>query len=377
MIPPGLLDDCDGLETGRIFPLQAAIKEDYLLDDRPGSTRMYTLFDAPAREENTSGPLPFSTPGPGSLVNAQPGAMNKLMLDVAPCPPVHSISVSELDFIPFSTPGPGSTLSPASDLVQRQRSCLPPTFDHDNLPSLPFHSQPPLKEVHVLNSTPYPAILADSSLPCYATGFSDLAHGYSSDDVLDHHEDLTDDSGSDPYLDHHVYHLQNLSTTPEPRSRAPRPIYFNSPTEDPSDSDPLQPIIDYDTLDFHWEAYFTKDVKHTNLPRHDAQQEMTDTSELLLSELGPEIPLHHTLLTLESPPSPSPFRFSVDHLDQASTSEPFEHKDDKPKTPEVYSTRSTFAPAPGIYISPLRGGDVSSFPASSPQVRFEKRQKIS
>ena len=332
-----------------------------MLDGRPGSTQLYTVLDVPAKE-NT---LPFSTPGPGSLVNVRSGATDKQALNTAPCPVAHSIPVSELDFIPFSTPGPGSTLSPAYDLVQSQRAFLLPTFDHDNLPSLPLPSQPPLEEVHALNST----ILADSSLPCYTTGFSDLAHGYSSDDVLDHHEDLTDDSGSDPYLDHHVYHLQNLPTTPEPGSRAPRPTHSDSTTKDRSDSDPLQPgyQIDYDTLDFRWEAYFRKGVKHITPPCHDAQQEMTKT---------PGIQSHHTSLTLESPPSPYPFRFSVAHLDQAkptSTSGPFKHNDES-KTPEVYSTGSIFAPAPGICISPLRGGRISSSPTSPPQVRFKKRQ---
>ncbi|KAG1777743.1 hypothetical protein EV702DRAFT_1196953 [Suillus placidus] len=60
----------------------------------------------------------------------------------------------------------------------------------------------------------------------------------------------------------------NLFSTPGPAFTVSRPVYFDSPTEDPSLSDPLEPEsyeLDLDTLDFRWQPFLRKTLPDPGL----------------------------------------------------------------------------------------------------------------
>ncbi|KAG2362254.1 hypothetical protein BDR07DRAFT_1055640 [Suillus spraguei] len=55
----------------------------------------------------------------------------------------------------------------------------------------------------------------------------------------------------------------NIFSTPGPAFTVSRPVYFDSPTEDPSLSDPLEPEsyeLDLDALDFRWQPFLRKNL---------------------------------------------------------------------------------------------------------------------
>ncbi|KAF8210262.1 hypothetical protein K438DRAFT_146658 [Mycena galopus ATCC 62051] len=57
--------------------------------------------------------------------------------------------------------------------------------------------------------------------------------------------------------DHSAY--IDLYSTPGPGYRTVPPVYFDSPTEDPSDSDPMmEPAYELDSLDFRWAPFIQK-----------------------------------------------------------------------------------------------------------------------
>ncbi|KAF5386017.1 hypothetical protein D9615_002523 [Tricholomella constricta] len=296
--------------------------------------------------------------------------------------------LDDLDFVPFSTPGPGSTLSLASDTAPQGPS---PNFElypqdcftdmNDSALSLrisPFSTLGP-----TASHTTQPAssdgpsfcLPVDSCLPPYNAAPSDPAPAYSSDDIPEYsyYEDhcLTDDTGSEPPLDQLLFdasHLPNVFATPGPGYCAPRPIYFDSPIEDPSDSDPLQPgyEIDYGTIDFQWEPFNRKGIDdERRMPGTGPHHEIYDTPSLRQAVQEPELQYaddarSNFALAPEHLPSPSPFRFS-------SYSDPSKHvflsplthelalQAEHQHTPEPQQPAPVFAPAPGIFISPLRG----------------------
>ncbi|KAG1900608.1 uncharacterized protein F5891DRAFT_300468 [Suillus fuscotomentosus] len=56
----------------------------------------------------------------------------------------------------------------------------------------------------------------------------------------------------------------NIFSTPGPAFTVSRPVYFDSPTEDPSLSDPLEPEsyeLDLDALDFRWQPFLRKTLR--------------------------------------------------------------------------------------------------------------------
>lgn len=294
----------------------------------------------------------------------------------------HSALVSEIDFTPFLTPGPGSTLSHVSNVPHLPKSpggseILPQSFLNDANPAQSFNhttcsppgsikpglSKPAFSPMHDLCLSPYitPAI-------------SDPTLGYSSDDIPDYNEEyLTDDSGSDPRFEPSLasaHNLPDLYATPGPEYCLPRRIYFDSPTEDPSNHDSLQlrSGIEYDALDFHWEPYFRKGSDQgeedaptvASLPQIYDLSDGADTEHKLWTKLPTRFP------TPECLPSPSPFRFSVHHLENINTATTFAAVNPpQPRTPDVQPVAPVFAPAPGIFISPLRGSDkIHSSPVS-------------
>lgn len=281
--------------------------------------------------------------------------------------------ISQLDFVPFLAPGPASTLSSAPDLTHMSRllgrsdiAQRPLSTDHET-----FASMSSLEDYDQ----------HESCLPQYAASLSDPAPGYSSDEIPDYnayYEDhLTDDSGSDPHFDQSLldaHEVSNFYATPGPAFCPSRPIYFDSPTENPSDADPLDPgyKIDYDALDFRWEPFNRKGTEDDviapsyNTPQHQIYK-IFDEHEFTNAEVD-NLPF-----TPERILSPGPFHF-VHDIENSPGISAVVHTDtheqppvSQPKTSELQSTAPVFAPAPGIYISPLRDTvDAVEPPSPSP-----------
>lgn len=333
------------------------------------------LIFIPSQDNNASAySLPFSTPGPGSHISKASSILStdRPKDNHIKTPLQYDDNGQAPNFIPFSTPGPGSMLSmtvispvnraharSTSDIQQINlpERLLNSNEDHDS--SYTSHALAPT----ALSNRPSDTADIEPTLPlqtpCYET-----APGYSSDDVSDHvstpNDDIyTDESTSDPPLCHDAYIFPNLFATPGPGYRPPRPIYFDSPAEDPLDSDPLQPgyEIDYDTLDFHWTPF---NRKSTNEP-----EKMSMAVRPLLEEYVRDTDYENENITAfatlskikshEGMKSPGPFRFYVgdETFDDS-------HQLEQPTTPEPEKRRPpVFAPAPGIFISPLRDPSTS------------------
>jgi hypothetical protein len=231
--------------------------------------------------------------------------------------------------------------------------------------SPPFVSMSPLPEATYaigtsffmppLHSTPPPAQFLAENIKPPSTDFY-------------HHEDSTNDM--DDSLNHSAY--MDMYSTPGPGYRTVPPVYFDSPTEDPSDSDPLEPAYELDSLDFRWEPFIQKDpekdptlapqtppsalnpavVSNSDDYYYEIQVEPegeddTDGQLYASINMGPKF--------AERSPSPGPFSFAPPADDLPTT---HELDQSTPATPEA----PFFAPVPGIFISPLRGNEALNTP---------------
>lgn len=267
-----------------------------------------------------------------------------------------------LAFTPFSTPGPASTLgsyvatnslppilnSHATDCLVNTdvetSACFP-----RHLTTFPIsHSRRALSESSAI----------DSCLPPYCAVSSDPAPAYSSDVIYDgayYADPSRDESGSEP---------RGLSlctdddfATPGLGHCAPRPIFPESLTQEQSDPDDSTPgcDIDLDGIDFKWTPFNRKLDEEKKLD--ECRSELRNNLSPESSELGttcivksragsPKVtPLPDSLT------SPSPFRFTPPRL-TTNTNSTFDHAE--PRTPQTIKQDQPFAPAPGIYVSPLR-----------------------
>lgn len=255
-------------------------------------------------------PLPFSTPGPASLLGSS----------VAPS-------------TAFSLPIPKNYLSPVSyadeTLIDSDLRLHTPVYSSDSDPNLSYN-------------------------PCFETFATDEAS--TSWDPSMPEEDC-------PFL------FSNIYSTPGPRYCAPRPIHFDSPLEDPMSSDPSQPgyEIDYDAIDFHWKPFDRKNLvipdrfqkpiyssgpAHSNDASHTSEYELTyavkpvDETNTLNLHISPKPT--SPLLSI----SPTPFRFLLPPEGDAMTPVPksqVQNFAQKPSTPK----KSPYFAVPGIFISPL------------------------
>lgn len=277
--------------------------------------------------------VPFSTPGPGSLTLKGDSRSKSPRLPAVPQDPKTVVDPNMFPFpdvLPFSMPGPAL----AATLVSPDTSC--------SLPS------------------------AELCLPSYIASMSDTAPGYSSDDMPDFNtycnDPCADDSASDPSFEPCAYTqpLPNLFATPGPGYRPPQRIYFDSPTEDPSDSDSLQPgcDIDYEALGFHWEPFNRKNINAMEPEETMMSIPLQQASSGVDVDVEPDRQQESTKQDHSHPPpslrhvlSPSPFAFSA-----CSQSEAYTNGHGRP-TQQSESQRQmppAFAPAPGIFLSPLR-----------------------
>jgi hypothetical protein len=244
------------------------------------------------------------------------------------------------NLMPFSTPGPTSL---ATTFIS--------SFSADSFSRLP----------------------ADSCFSSYVAPISETAPGYSSDDMPDYsaygYESFADDSTSDSLLDPSAYTqpLPDIFATPGPGFRLPQQIYFDSPTEDPSDSDSLQPgyEVDYDSLDFRWEPFNVKDTEIINKENMTMPLQYSDLGVYVDTEPDrPKISQATEQGQDQSPnwlPPPDPFAFSVNETYTTASSHESSAQQ-RQITPESQRDRpQVFAPAPGIFLSPLGGSVLPNF----------------
>ncbi|KAJ7262186.1 hypothetical protein B0H12DRAFT_319257 [Mycena haematopus] len=183
---------------------------------------------------------------------------------------------------------------------------------------------------------------------------------------------------SPPKSNHSAY--IDLFSTPGPGYCTVPPVYFDSPAEDPSDSDPLeQPAYELNSLDFRWEPFIQNGSnQHDVVPApqtppapavsggddyyYETRVEPDGEDDDEDGQLYASINLEAT--SDERIPSPSQSRFSfvapAGDL-RATPAEPREQSQNIPGTPQDPDP-PFFAPAGNIFISPLRGDQAPKTP---------------
>ncbi|KAJ7725833.1 hypothetical protein DFH07DRAFT_1002111 [Mycena maculata] len=317
---------------------------------------------------------PFSMPGPGSVVSCS------VVSDSLPS--IHLPEPSPVQFSPPFAPLP-QVHPPVPSPVQLIPSFTPlPQVHHPGHPYPNAHSAPSF--VPQWHSTP----AATKYTPKTAEEPPLLQENYT-----DHRPASDPPPIPNAYLD--------VFSTPGPGYQ---PVYFDSPTEDPSDSDPqsdpLQRGYELDSLDFKWKPFFQNAAIDGHVvctpPNPPAAVSNSDDYDC-----GVQPSLQNAVCTPPNPPvvaphpamdsnsddyyyetrvdpegeddrdgqlyasinmepaskdrSPSPGRFSFAPPDVMSTTR--RAHSEAQVTPERPAA-PFFAPAPGIYISPLRDDEV-------------------
>ncbi|KAG5715946.1 hypothetical protein E4T56_gene20103 [Termitomyces sp. T112] len=288
----------------------------------------------------------------------------------------------DLAFIPFSTPGPASALQssmvigpfpPRLNLyaqnclvdMNTETSARSPSPCHVTSFMLPTSPSYPISESR---QTSDDSSAIDYRLPPYHAAPSDPAPAYSSDDIYDAAyctDPLKDEFGPEsPGILNDK--LTSVFATPGPRHCVPRlrPIYFDSPTEEPSDPDYSKPgyEIDFDTIDFTWTPFNRKSTEEMKLvPGYEHRPEPCRSS---ISQCGDrsESGVNCAAISTkpsksglpDSLPSPSPFRFTAHQLTTNTTLERETSSQAEPVALHPIKLAHPFAPAPGIFVSPLR-----------------------
>jgi hypothetical protein len=185
--------------------------------------------------ETPTNPLPFSTPG-----------------CFAPVRRATESSIVDGTFRKPAVPVPQQVTSHATDMM------YPPALPVSHLRLDDVNDRSPF--THALQS-----LVHENELP------SDLQeHGA----CIDHHDQVF--RGGHDNL--------NVYVTPGPTFACSRPVYFDSPTEDPSLSDPLQPEsyeLDLNAIDFRWRPFL-----RSNAPENDSNSHSVSPS----SPLGYAVP---------------------------------------------------------------------------------------
>lgn len=275
------------------------------------------------QEPDDTGLLLFSTPGPCSTVSFS-------------APHASSSSTSDLtllDQIVIEARSPSSLPGPLA---------LPPI----NQTATSVASTLVLASAHAPEPEQEPACI--SNIFASPRFYEDIATDLSNSDplTLPVSYDILAPSTSTP-------NIKNLFTTPGPRFHIalPRPVYFDSPTEDPSDSDPLEPLEGYEIndLDFRWEPFIRDDTIGKGEERSRANP--GKNSDLWISSMDFEVQT--------DAPEPTVHEDGVlpaaDLQDAAyiQGDDPDRQEVDLPTITASKITETVFAPTSGIFISPL------------------------
>ena len=254
-----------------------------------------------------------------------------------------------LEPLPFSTPGPGSLLGSS---VASNNIDLSLHIPKKNLSMVSYAN-----EAYIGSNLPSNR----SHTPIYSSDF------LPSDPCIE--DFATDKVGSSrkpsmPEEDSQSL-FSDIYSTSGPHYCAPQPVHFDSPLEDPMSSDHLQPgyEIDYDTIDFHWKPFNRKNLVvfdrlqkpiYASRPVHSIGASDTSEWDQAVKPVNTET---NTLNPYIFPGpasslvsiSPTPFRFLVPTESDASSSvSKFQDQNaiQNPATPKYFEV-------PGIYISPL------------------------
>ncbi|KAJ7462295.1 hypothetical protein B0H11DRAFT_104516 [Mycena galericulata] len=346
-------------------PRQVQVADDD--DDSPFS------FCAPADPMNASPPNDMSIEAESNH-DAEPSTQSTQ----TPCPPStepafidRPSSLPDETFVPFSTPGPGSVASrsvvsdsmPSIRLPESTSVEFPPAFTP--MPHIIHH------ERSYVNCAPsFVPQLQSTPAPQHCNASTETS-------IMYHDRENTTDNRPawDPVLNHGAY--IDIFSTPGPGCRAPTPVYFDSPTEHPSDSDPLQPGYELDSLDFRWEPFIQKAPEErvcTSPPKPSigtpdpAPISNSDDYyyEIQVDPDGEDDADGQLYASINMAPtsieSPDPFSFAPPpDVMPTGHPEPSEQSEKTTATPER-SVLPFFAPAPGIFISPLRGNEAAASP---------------
>ncbi|KAG2126314.1 hypothetical protein DEU56DRAFT_543806 [Suillus clintonianus] len=320
----------------------------------------FSPFDADVRENNNT-----------SRGAPRPPSANPVFCDAGPMPCDPTIVNAELKtfhlgedtlgFRPFSTPGSLAVLEHAG-ISNHPRNLTRPSepqkiSTHVNTPLLSNDAS-----VNHANFTSSPVIR--QSLPEPETYLSSVYRGSS----IAASNDLGPHSPTPDFLEND---LMNIFSTPGPAFTVSRPVYFDSPTEDPSLSDPLEPDsyeLDLDALDFRWQPFLRKSLPDTSL----ANQQ---TYTLHASATVPPVFEDRDVLSSLSPPSfcgvaddqaampeAPDARVEYDRHDGPLGGSPVsDHVVQQSSSPQLNGQSGTvvFAPTLGIFISPLQGAPSS------------------
>lgn len=161
--------------------------------------------------------------------------------------------------LPFSTPG---RFAP----VRRSIEC---SIVHGK-PLVPVPQQVTSNATNMMHPPALPAShlrLGDEiELPQFTRAFS----GFGQDN-----EPSSDFQELGACMSHQVFRggndCFNVFVTPGPTLSSSLPVYFDSPTEDPSLSDPLQPEsygLDTNAIDFRWRLFLRSNVEESDTNRH-------------------------------------------------------------------------------------------------------------
>ncbi|KAJ7497285.1 hypothetical protein FB451DRAFT_1386569 [Mycena latifolia] len=273
------------------------------------------------------------------------------------------------DIPPFSTPGPGSIVSrshsiPSVHFPQPHHVEYAPAFGY--MPAV--HPQESVNVsptfVPPLHSTPIAKCL---TRPSDSTNIALFPHDHNEHDGSTYH----------PSPNHSPY--ENIFTTP-----VRRPVYFDSPTEDPSDSDPLEPGYELESLDFKWEPFIQKPANEEDLtpapkPSQDAPVISNSDDYYYEIKVDPEgeddkdgqlyASINMEPVSVERFMSPGPFSFAPPR-DLSPTAGLYQHQQiQKTTTTTEHPVPQFFAPAPGIFVSPLRNKEPPTSPRAVPSAQ--------
>ena len=234
---------------------------------------------------------------------------------------------SDDQLLPFSTPGPD--------------------YARSSLPALPGN-------VNLLTNYPYASSVSFPS-PAVSPSSVELFQ-----DAWYHDPNTTNNPISDSVIENAAYieHAPAIYSTPGP-GYVTHHLHFDSPIEDPTDPNASQPRsdIDYDSLDFRWKPFNRKGQE----PR---LVQLADT-DLWAESHGSDQALHQNG---SQPPSkeeasPGPFRFLPPMDDKMNTPPPVLIQPSLRGPIGAKSCiRPAFAPAKGVFISPLRSQPTPSSP---------------
>ncbi|KAJ6586912.1 hypothetical protein DFH09DRAFT_1074992 [Mycena vulgaris] len=269
---------------------------------------------------------------------------------------------------PFSTPGPSSVVSRSDSVPLVQ---FPEPRHVEYAPALVYiptvHSQEE-EPSHIHSAASFaPPLHSTPTVPYLTYPPEDTALFY-----YDPNEYANNCSTSDPSPMHSAYN--DIFATP-----ARQPIYFDSPTEDPSDSDPLEPSYELESLDFKWEPFIQKPANEENHTKPLVAAAISNSDDYYYEiQVDPEGEDDedgqlYASINLE-PMSPGPFSFAPPH-DFSTAREPSQGSEKLPTTPD-HPVPQFFAPAPGIFVSPLRDNEVPSSPTVAHSARVGQSGSI-